>query len=86
MIKIRAIQALRPNQEFTIINDDLSTIIWNSPNITTPTELEVNAKIEELKINDAQIVISKAEALESAKSKLKALGLTEEEAKALAGI
>lgn len=86
MIKAKALSALRPGAEYTMINDDLSTVLWNSSDVTTPTEAEVNAKIAELEDADAQAVINKAAAIESAKSKLKALGLTEEEAKALAGI
>ena len=50
--------------------------------ITKPTEAEVNAKIEELKQADADKETKKA----SAKSKLLALGLTEEEIKLTFGI
>jgi len=50
--------------------------------ITKPTEAEVNAKIQELKDADADVVTKKA----SAKSKLLALGLTEEEIKLTFGL
>ena len=83
MILIRALQALRPNAEFTIINADLSTVVWNSPSTTTPTQAEVDAKIAELEAADAQAVIDKAAALASAESKLAALGLTAAEVSAL---
>jgi hypothetical protein len=49
---------------------------------TMPTEAEVDAKIAELKQADADKETKKA----SAKSKLLALGLTEEEVKALIGV
>jgi hypothetical protein len=80
---IRALQALRPDAEFTITDSDLSTIVWNSPSFTTPTETEVNAKIAELEAADAQTIIDKAAALASAEAKLAALGLTAAEVSAL---
>ena len=49
---------------------------------TLPTEAEVNAKIQELKDEEANIIIARA----SGKQKLLDLGLTEEEVKALIGI
>jgi len=80
---VKAIRALRPDAEFTIIDSDLSTIVWNSPDVTTPTEAEVNAKITELEAADAQAITDKAAALASAESKLAALGLTAAEVSAL---
>ena len=50
--------------------------------ITKPTEAEVNAKIQELKDAEADVVTKKA----SGKQKLLDLGLTEEEVKALIGV
>ena len=49
---------------------------------TMPTEAEVNAKIQELKDAEADVVTKKA----SGKQKLLDLGLTEEEVKALIGV
>jgi hypothetical protein len=83
MIKIRAIQALRSDIGFTMINDDLSTIVWDVEGTTTPTEAEVNAKIAELEAADAQAITNKAAALASAEAKLAALGLTAAEVSAL---
>lgn len=83
MIKIRAIQALRPGVGFTMINNDLSQIVWDVEGTTTPTEAEVTAKITELEAADAQEVIDKAAAKASALAKLAALGLTAEEIAAL---
>ena len=83
MMLTRALQALRPNAEFTITDADLSTVVWNSPSTTTPTQAEVDAKIAELEAADAQAVIDKAAALASAESKLAALGLTAAEVSAL---
>ena len=50
--------------------------------ITKPTEAEVNAKIQELKDAEADVITKKA----SGKQKLLDLGLTEEEVKALIGV
>jgi hypothetical protein len=57
-------------------------IIVHDSSITKPTEAEVNAKIQELKDAEANAENKKA----SAKEKLLALGLTEEEIKLTFGI
>jgi DNA-binding NarL/FixJ family response regulator len=75
----RALNALRPNEEFTLNDDDLSTIRWNSGSVTTPTQVEIDAKIAELEAADA----AKVDARQSALAKLAALGLTVEEIAAL---
>ena len=41
-----AIRALHPDAQFTMVNDDITE--WHSPDITQPTEDELNAKITEL--------------------------------------
>ena len=57
-------------------------IIVHNSSITKPTEAEVEAKIQELKDAEANAIAKK----ESAKAKLAALGLDEEEIKALIGV
>ena len=57
-------------------------IIIHDSSITKPTEAEVNAKIQELKDAEADVVTKKV----SGKQKLLDLGLTEEEVKALIGV
>ena len=52
---------------------------------TMPTEVEVNAKIQELKDADASSVILNANKKASGKQKLKDLGLDDDEIKALMG-
>ena len=54
-------------------------IILNDNTATMPTEAEVNAKIQEIKDKETQKVNDKI----SAQNKLKALGLTDAEIKAL---
>jgi len=56
-------------------------IIVHNSSITKPTEAEVEAKIQELKDAEANAIAKK----ESAKAKLSALGLDEEEIKAIIG-
>ena len=56
-------------------------IILNDKTATTPTEEEVNAKIQEIKDEDTARANNKT----SAKVKLKDLGLTDEEISALLG-
>lgn len=79
MILTRVLNALRPRQEFTLNDDDISTIRWNSESVTTPTQEEINAKTAEILAADQ----TKVEARRSALAKLEALGLTAEEVAAL---
>jgi hypothetical protein len=68
-----------------IPNDQRMTyanIIVLDDSITKPTEAEVNAKIQEIKDEEAAVETKKA----SGKQKLLDLGLSEEEVKALIGI
>ena len=57
-------------------------IIVLDSSITKPTQAEINAKIQEIKDAEADVVTKKA----SGKQKLLDLGLSEEEVKALIGI
>jgi DNA-binding NarL/FixJ family response regulator len=79
MILTRALSALRPGQEFTLNDDDISTIRWNSESVVTPTQAEIDAKTAELLAADQ----AKVDARQSALAKLAALGLTAEEIAAL---
>ena len=71
----RALSALRPGVEFTLNDNNLSTVRWNVEGTTTPTQAEVDAKIVELEAVDS----AKVTARQSALAKLAALGLTIEE-------
>jgi DNA-binding NarL/FixJ family response regulator len=75
----RALSALRPGVEFTLNDNNLSTVRWNVEGTTTPTQAEVDAKIVELEAVDS----AKVTARQSALAKLAALGLTAEEVAAL---
>ena len=63
----------RMSYENLILNDDTATM---------PTKAEVEAKIQEIKDAEANAIAKK----ESAKAKLAALGLDEEEIKAIIGV
>jgi hypothetical protein len=63
----------RMQHKYIKLNDDTATI---------PSEADVNAKIQELKDAEADVVTKKA----SGKQKLLDLGLSEEEVKALIGV
>ena len=81
----RAIKKLQPNSEFSYSNDDYSTIIWDILEGNPPTETEINAAIEQIKVDEITQIQKKAELKASALAKLAALGLTEDEAKAVIG-
>jgi len=78
-----ALAQMHTGQWFGFSSDEqnYSTLIVHDSSITKPTEVEVNAKIQELK-NDKQAAINKKA---SGKAKLKALGLDDEEIKSLTG-
>lgn len=77
-----AIKKLKPNSEFTYINDDYSTIQWIKLEDDAPTQAEVDAAIEAIKQEEIQ---AKAEAETKRQALLDKLGITEEEARLLLG-
>jgi len=79
----RALASMHTGQWFGFNSKDQSyaTLIVHDSSITKPTEAEVNAKIQELKDAEGNAETEKA----SGKQKLKDLGLTDAEIKALTG-
>jgi hypothetical protein len=81
-----AVESLRPNTEWSMNGDDVEGIIWHTPNVEPLTSAEVQAEMVRLE----QAAIDEAAAREAAKAsalaKLEALGLTADEAQAIAGI
>lgn len=75
-----AIQALCPGSEFTIQNDDYSTIEWHILEGKAPSVAEVEAALIKLQAEDEQI---KAEAQIKKQEVLSKLGLTADEVAAL---
>ena len=73
---MQAVNKLAPNSQFTIKNDDYSTIIWHKLEGEAPTQKEVDAAIEQLKSDEAEAATAKAALLDR-------LGITADEAKLL---
>jgi hypothetical protein len=79
---VQAIKSLRPDSEFSFVNNDYSTIKWDVLQGDAPTQAEINAEIVKIKNKE---VADKATA-EAAKADLLAkLGITADEAKLLLG-
>jgi 2C-methyl-D-erythritol 2,4-cyclodiphosphate synthase len=74
MLLHTAIQALRPNKEFTMYNDDPNTIVWNDSDVVTPTDAEIKNKYAELLAEENALNDARKEAK---KALLEKLGLTE---------
>ena len=78
-----AIAKLRPTAEFSISNDDYSTIKWDVLEGNAPTQAEVDAAIEVIKEEQAQAELEAAAKKAAAEAKLAVLGLTPDDLKAL---
>ena len=77
---IKAIRKLKPNSEFSFQEDDYSTIKWDVLDGEAPTQVEIDAAIEQVKADE----ITEAEAKATAKTALLTqLGITAEQAKLL---
>jgi hypothetical protein len=75
-----AIKKLHPEAEFSLSNNDYSTIKWDKLEGDAPTQSEINAAIKQVEADE----ITEQKAQQSAKSALlERLGLTEEEASLL---
>lgn len=79
----QAIQALRPNSEYTFHNDDYSTIEWIKLEGDAPSLSEVMAEVENQKVLFDTKIERKAQAKASVQAKLQALGLDADDLKAL---
>lgn len=78
----KAVRNLAPNSEFTIKENDYSTIVWHILEGNAPTQTEIDAEVEKIKANEISETITKAAAR---KAVLDRLGLTEEEAQLILG-
>lgn len=86
MKNFNAILYLYPDAVFSMVNDDVSMITWVGQEYPIPTAKQLSDAIKAIEDKEAQDVLDKEEAKNSALSKLQALGLTETEAKAIAGV
>lgn len=82
----QAVASLRPGVEWTMNGDDVENIIWHTEGVQPLTSAEVQAEVKRLEKAAAQAVADREAAKASALAKLEALGLTTEEAQAIAGI
>lgn len=79
----KAIRKLKPNAEFSYIDNDYSTIKWDVLEGKAPTQAEIDAAIEQIKADEAQAQIDKAARKAAAEAKLVALGLDLDDLRAL---
>ena len=80
------VASLRPGVEWTMNGDDVEGITWHTEGVEPLTSAEVQAEIKRLEKAAADEAAAKEAAKASALAKLEALGLTAEEAQAIAGI
>ena len=82
---IKAIRKINPNAEVVIIGEDINTCTFEWHNGTTPiSKADIEAKMAELPIDEEEVTQKETEKT-SGKQKLKDLGLTDAEIKALTG-
>ena len=80
---IKAILLINPNAEVSVSSNDINTVQWH--NGTTPISVsDIQAKIAELPTPEEEAAQAETEKA-SGKQKLKDLGLTDAEIKALTG-
>ena len=80
---IKAVLKINPNAELSVSDNDVNTIVWE--NGTTPIPVaDIEAKIAELPTTEEEATQKETEKT-SGKQKLKDLGLTDAEIKALTG-
>ncbi len=77
---IKAIHKLKPNAEFSFIEDDYSTIKWDVLDGDAPSILDIEETIN--KIKDEEMLAQNKAAIAKA-ALLEKLGITEDEAKLL---
>jgi len=78
--KVKAIQFIRPNAEFTLTGDNLE---WLDTEQTEPTNKEIEAGLVAYKLAKESEAETKAQAKAAAQAKLAALGLTVADLEAL---
>lgn len=87
MIKTKqAVMSLRPGVEWSMSGDDVEGIIWHTEGVEPLTTAEVQAEVARLAQAEIDAAAAKEAAKASALAKLEALGLTTEEAQAIAGL
>ena len=80
-----AVMSLRPNTEWTMTAEDVENIIWHTEGVEPLTQAEVDAEVARLEQAAIDEATQREENLASAMEKLTALGLNQNEIKALTG-
>lgn len=80
---VAAVRKLKPNSEFSITDNNYSTVKWDVLVGNAPTQTEIDVAIEQVKAEEIQAEATKATAKAAAESKLAALGLTTNDLRAL---
>lgn len=79
----KAIFKLKPTAQFSLTNNDYSTIKWDVLDGEAPTQKQIDAAIEQVKADELAEAEAKAQAKAAAEGKLAALGLTTDDLRAL---
>ena len=79
----KAIKLLKPNSEFSFIDNDYSTIKWDVLEGAAPTWAEIEAAHQAVEAAEAQAEAQAQAKRSAALAKLEALGLDEDDLKAL---
>jgi hypothetical protein len=82
----QAVMSLRPGAEWTMNGDDVENITWHTPDVQPLTSKQVAAEVKRLEQAEIDEAAAREAAKASALAKLEALGLTADEAQAIAGI
>lgn len=77
---VKAIQSLKPNAEFALVDGDYSTIEWHVLEGKAPTQAEIDAEIAKIEAAELDAETDKAVAKAAL---LNRLGITADEAKLL---
>lgn len=75
---LEAIKLLKPNAEFSYIDNDYSTIKWDVLDGDAPTQKEIDQAIKQIKINDELKATQRQDILDR-------IGLTADELKIILG-
>ena len=80
-----AVMSLRPGAEWTMAGDDVENITWHTEGVQPLTQAEVEAEVARLEQAAIDEATQREANLASAMEKLAALGLNQNEIKALTG-
>ena len=80
---VNAIKFIMSDAEFSIVDNDLDTIVWNKPKTGYPTKDEILAAVEPAKAKAQADLDAVKAAKATAQAKLEAIGITADDLKAL---